>query len=325
MVVGCGPVVVAFLAHFLGNHFFASSIGLRNLGTSLFACPAALVATHTSGSLRVGHGGYATVLARAAAETFFAHVGTPGKGPTVLHGLVHHAHKFIKRQVVTASPAPVVLDFEDETAVEGVVRITGERYVVVGIEFEVILHEGFRCIFHAFVRELGGALAKVAVEHRLHVLLPDGVDFLGIALGDGVDISLHGREEGGEVEQRIAVEGVGVGHQAFGNQTVAVHAEDGVVERTTLAETGITMGAHVAVGAVGVGLADEEGFAEVNVLLLGVFLDDFALEEGQGRITPASTRVVLVLDGRNGVGNHRGEHERVVAGDAVGSETRQGA
>ena len=189
--------------------------------------------------------------------------------------------------------------------------VAGQRNVVVGIQLQVVLYEALGSVLLALVLKLLGALAEVVVDHALHVLLPHGVQLLGVAAGDSLDVCFHGREEVGEVEQRVAIGGDGVGHYAFGDKTIALHAEDGVIERTTLAEACVTMSADIAVGTVGVGLAYEERLAQVDVLLAGVLLQHLALQECKSRVAPAGTGVVLVLDAGNGVLQHCGEHERV--------------
>ena len=189
--------------------------------------------------------------------------------------------------------------------------VAGQRHVVVGVQLQVVLHKALGSVLLALVFKLCGALAKVVVQHTLHVLLPDGVDLLGVACSDSLDVSLHGREEVGEVEQRVTVGGDGVGHDTLGDETVALHAEDGIVERTALAEACIAMSAYVAVGTVGVGLANEERLAQVDVGLAGVLLQNLALKERKSRVAPAGTRVVLVLDAGYRVLQHGGEHERV--------------
>ena len=194
------------------------------------------------------------------------------------------------------------------------VRIAGQADVVVGVELEVILDEALWRVAHAFVLELFGALAEVAVEHALQSAFPSlGIDLLCSALRDALQVGSHGREELAEVEERVAVFGDGIRHDAFGDEAIVLHAVDGVLERAALAEAGVAMGADVLVGAVNVGLADEERLAEVEVVLQGrVPLDGFALEEYQRRISPASTRTVLVLDACHGLFDDGCEDEGVV-------------
>ena len=191
------------------------------------------------------------------------------------------------------------------------VCVAGQRHVVVGIQLQVVLHKALGSVLLALVFKLCGALAEVVVQHALYILLPDGVDLLGIACSDSLDVCLHGREEVGEVEQRVTIRGDGVGHDTLGDETIALHAEDGVIERTALAEACVAMSADVAVGTVGVGLANEERLAQVDVGLAGVLLQNLALQESKSRVAPAGTRVVLVLDAGYGVLKHGGEHERI--------------
>ena len=73
------------------------------------------------------------------------------------------------------------------------------------------------------------------------------------------------------------------------------------------------MGTDVLVGTIHIGLADEEGLAEVEVVLhLGVLLDDFTLQESQGGVGPAGAAAVLVLDAGDGMLNDGGEDEGVL-------------
>ena len=190
--------------------------------------------------------------------------------------------------------------------------VGGEAHIVVGVQAH-ILREALRGIGLALVGELGGCLAEVVVDHALHALLPHGIDAFGVALGDGAHVSLHGGKEAGEVVQAVAVGQHGVGHGALGHQTLVLQAIDGVVERAALREAGVAVGADVAVGAVHVGVAHEEALAQVDVLHLGMLLQDLTFQEGVGAVGPAGAAVVLVLDAGHGVRNHGGEDERVAA------------
>ena len=222
----------------------------------------------------------------------------------------------LEGQVVRACPAPVVLNLEDEAAPIGMVCVAGQANVIVGVELEVILDEALWCVAHAFVLELFGALAEVAVEHALQGAFPSlGIDLLCSALRDALQVGRHGREELAEVEERVAVFGDGIRHEPFGDEAIVLHAVDGVLERAALAEAGVAMGADVLVGAVNVGLADEERLAEVEVVLQGwILLDGFTLQESQRRVSPAGAAAVLVLDTGDGLFDDGGEDEAVVVG-----------
>ena len=141
MVIGGLPVVISQLAHLLCDDLFASTVGFRDLGTLFLSGPSALVAAHSCCLLGVWYDGHTLVLARAAAESLFADIGTPGKGPSVLHALLHHAHQLIEGEVVTACPTPVVLNLQSEGGVEGLVRVTGQRDVIIGVQGEILLDE----------------------------------------------------------------------------------------------------------------------------------------------------------------------------------------
>ena len=61
-----------------------------------------------------------------ACETLFAYVAAPSDGVTLVDGIVEYLHQLVDRQVVGRSPAPVVLDFQNERLVERVVSIGSE-------------------------------------------------------------------------------------------------------------------------------------------------------------------------------------------------------
>ena len=188
-----------------------------------------------------------------------------------------------------------------------------ETHVVVGVETEIVAHVGFGRVFLAFHGEAFGGYAEVAIEHLLHRFLPDGVDGLVVAGGNGFHIGFKSGPELGEVEQAVAVREFGIGHHAFGSETVVLHAVDSVIERATLRKTGVTVGAHIAVGTVGIGFRHQKRLAKVELLWVetGVLAEGFAFEESKGRIGPAGTRVILVLDAGHGVGHNSGEDERI--------------
>ena len=191
--------------------------------------------------------------------------------------------------------------------------VARKAYIVLGVEGQIVLDEALGSILLALVGKLLGALAEVVVNHVLHIALPAGINLAGIAGGDSLQIGLHGREEVGEVEEGVTVVGDGIRHAcALGDKAVAVHAEDSVVEASALAEAGVTVGTHVAVGTVHIGLAYEEAFAKVDVGHLGMLLQHFALEESKAGVSPARTAVLLVLDAGHGIFNHCGENKRVL-------------
>ena len=188
-----------------------------------------------------------------------------------------------------------------------------KAYIVLGIEGQIVLYKTLGSILLALVGKLRGALAEIVVNHMLHIALPAGIDLAGIAGGDSLQIGFHGREEVGEVVEGVTVVGDGIRHACtLGYKAVAVHAENSIVETSALAEAGIAMGTHVAVGTVHIGLAHEEAFAKVNVGHFGMLLQHFALEESKAGVSPAGTAVLLVLDAGHGIFNHCGENKRVL-------------
>ena len=144
--------------------------------------------------------------------------------------------------------------------------------------------------------------AEVGVQDAVKALLPRGGEGavgilhhgVDIALQDGVELALH-REVGAVVH---AAE-LALRHDAVGADDV----ED-IAEVTAGAEAHLAVEAHVLVGAVVVGVADDEHPGEVRVLrgiLDALGLDDFGLIEGQAGEAPAGAGAVLVLDGGDGV------------------------
>ncbi len=71
-----------------------------------------------------------------AGETSLTHVSTPSKSVAVADGIVHHFHELVDWQVVAATPAPVVLNFDDEFLVERMVSEGRERHIVVHVQTE---------------------------------------------------------------------------------------------------------------------------------------------------------------------------------------------
>ena len=134
-----------------------------------------------------------------------------------------------------------------------------------------------------------------------------------VALRHATHESFEAGEEVFEVEKRISVERLGVRHGAFGHETVAIHAVDHVIERTTLREAHIAVRTNGTIGAVVVGFAHNKRFAEIHIggFQRGVLLEDFTFEESQRGISPASTRVVLVFNARHRVRHDSREHEGV--------------
>ena len=86
----------------------------------------------------------------------------------------------------------------------------------------------------ALVFKFCGAHSEVIVKHALQALFPSGVDLLCVALGNGLEISFHGREESSEAVERITIECDGVGHNAFGDESVVLHTVDGILETASL-------------------------------------------------------------------------------------------
>ena len=169
MVVGGFPVVVALLTEFLrdGQFVVAAHLGALLHG----AAPACSVR-----ALQVAYFGFlghvSVAFAVAAAEVVLRHVSAPGNGVAVLHSLFHDAHKLVERQVVAFGPAPVVLNFEDELAVERLVRVRGERHVVVHVQAEVFAHVGLRRVGFLAYLHLGGQFAEVVAVDAVEVLFP---------------------------------------------------------------------------------------------------------------------------------------------------------
>ena len=138
---------------------------------------------------------FLALLPAIAAEIAFAHIGTPCEGVAASHGGVAHFHELIERQVVALCPAPVVLNFKDKLGVEGMVRVGGERYVVVGVEAEIVGGILLRRVGLAAGNNRCRQFAKIVFVDIGKVALPGGRDFLQVALGDGADIGRsHGIE-----------------------------------------------------------------------------------------------------------------------------------
>ena len=181
VVVGGFPVVVALLAEFLSNGqlFVGSNFSTRVDGSA----PACGVTAGQVAHFQVlGH--VSVVLAVATAEIFFRYVGTPGERVAVLHGTVHHAHELVERQVVALGPTPVVLDFQDELGVEGMVRVGGERNVVVRVEAQVVLGISLRRIGLAVGGlHLLGQFAEVILVDVGQIVLPRDRNLVLLAFG----------------------------------------------------------------------------------------------------------------------------------------------
>ena len=75
---------------------------------------------------------------------------------------------------------------------------------------------------------------------------------------NALQVSLHWREETSEVEEGVAVLRNGIRHDALGDEAVVLHAVERILEAAALAEACVAVSADVLVGAVNVGLADEE-------------------------------------------------------------------
>ena len=265
------------------------------------AAPLGLVATHFGGSLAVGGGEDGEALA-GVAEALLADVGAPCDGVAVVDGVVEDFHHLINGHVVAQAPTPVVLYFEDELLVEGVMGVRGDADVVVGVEAKA-LAEALGGVLHAFVVELLGDLAKVNLVDGLDGFEPEGfavgavLQFLQLAFGHGLD---HAVGEGAElcvVGEGVAVSGAG-GHFGVGDHAVVFEAVDDVVEGAALAEGDVAVCADGGHGAVVVGLLDDVHLAEV--VLAFAHAEQLGLEECETAVAPAGTGVVLVLDGGDG-------------------------
>ena len=310
VVVGRFPVVVAFLAHFLGDGEFAV-VGLDDGAVALVrAGPAGGVGTGHVGVLHVGgHLGYAV-----AAEALLADVSAPCEGIAVPDGAFAHFHELVERQVVAFGPAPVVLYFEDKLGVEGMVRVAGERHVVVGVEAEGF-HVGVGRVAFAVDGELLGQFAEVVLVDVGEVVLPHERYLALFAFGDGGHVGGGYGVELVEVVEGVAVKVSLGGHGLLRHDAVVLEAVDGVVEGAALREADITVGAYGAVGAVHVGMIHEERLAEVVLAL--AHAQEFGLKETERGEGPACSALVLVLDAGDGVFLYSGELYGVVLGRSV--------
>ena len=125
--------------------------------------------------------------------------------------------------------------FDDKGFVERHVSEGCQAYVVSRIKLEIVLNVRLGSVFLACYLESLRIFSKIAIEHLLNSLLPNGVDGLLVLVGRH---ALHESFETGpeltEVEEAIAIGEVGVGHSAFGSKSVVLHGVDGVVERAAL-------------------------------------------------------------------------------------------
>ena len=296
VVVGGFPVVVAALAHFLRDDGFVLGVGSLHF-LAVGAGPAGSVAAaHVVLVLFGGNGGNAL-----AAEALFADIGTPCEAVAVAHGALHNLHELVEGEVIAASPAPVVLDFEDEGLVERLVGVAGEAYVVVEVEAKHVA-EALGGVGLAFVLKGGGVGAEVVFQDEGEFLFPAEGYLLGFALGDALDVAVHDGVELLEVEEAVAVEAAGEGHGAFGNDAVLLEAVENVVEGAPVGKGNVAVGAYGAVSAVHVGVFYDEAFAEVELALTKA--EELCLEEAEAAVAPAGAATVLVLDARDGVFLH---------------------
>ena len=84
----------------------------------------------------------------------------------------------------------------------------------------------------------------------------------------------------------------------FGNGSVAVPYVCHIKQRTSGGEIALTVEAHVAVGFVGIAVADGEHFGNIERIAAG--MSDFVFDERCAGKRPACPRFVLVLDRRHG-------------------------
>ena len=244
------------------------------------AGPVGHVATHGGG--HCGGGEHAEAFAGAHAEALLADVGAPGNGVAVGNGVVEDLHHFVEGDVVALGVAPVVLDFEGELLIEGVMGVGGEAYVVVGVEAEALV-EAFGGVLFAVVGEFLGHLSQIdsvggadgfdAKELAVFV----GLEFFEfVALGDGGHHGIGDGAELGVVGEGVAVFNTGT-HLGFGHEAEGLHAVDDIVEGAALAEADVAAGADGGHGAVVVGVFDDVHFAEV----VGAFVhaEQFGFDE----------------------------------------------
>ena len=119
VVVSSFPVVVCQLALFLCAPLLRLRLAVQFLFFGFHFQPVCHVRTAQFLHLFcIGHYGYTV-----ACEALFAYVTTPCNGVTLIDSVVKHFHQLVDRQVVGRSPTPVVLYFQDERLVEGMVGI----------------------------------------------------------------------------------------------------------------------------------------------------------------------------------------------------------
>ena len=123
----------------------------------------------------VGEDGHTSHLATEPAS--LADVAAPCNRIAFVDGVVHHLHQFVDGKVPGLAPAPVVLHFDDELLIEGMVRERGQVDVVVHVEARRFGKAHGRVLL-AIVGELGGRHAKVGIVNASQALLPQRIAVL---------------------------------------------------------------------------------------------------------------------------------------------------
>ena len=178
----------------------------------------------------------------------------------------------------------------------------GDADVVVGVQTQA-LAKALRSVLLAVVFELLGDGTEVGFVDGGDGFLPQGLavgahlEFFQFTFGDGLDHHVGKGAELGVVREGVAVHLAGR-HHLVGHHAVVAEAVNDIVEGTTLTETHVAVGTHCGIGAVVVGLLNHVHLAQVILAL--AHAEQLALEEGDARVAPAGTGVVLVLDGGDG-------------------------
>ena len=124
VVIACLVVVVCDLALLLGDPFLRRRLvhGFFLAVGGAHAQPVGHIAALQILFLGVKVGKHSHTGHLATEPTLLADVGTPSNRVSLINGIVHHLHQFVDGEVPSLAPAPVVLHFDDEGLIEGMVR-----------------------------------------------------------------------------------------------------------------------------------------------------------------------------------------------------------
>ena len=183
---------------------------------------------------------------------------------------------------------------------------------------DVIVHlngqrssKALRCVGLALPSERLGQLTHIGIEDTLETVNPRGCQFLKLALVNHIGIALKVGGEFRGVELLVAIGHTGI--HLVGYHTVVLPHIVHVIGSTALSKVNGTIHADVLDSLVQVAVIDNKALAQVN--LLARFAQNLALKESVGRVAPACSRLVLVLD-RSSLDNLEiGELESRAIGD----------